>query len=25
MLLKAKIDYAASVYKLKAALGERIY
>ena len=25
MLLKSKIDYAASVYKLKAALGERIY
>ncbi len=25
MLLKAKIDYAASAYKLKAALGERIY
>lgn len=25
MLLKAKIDYATSVYKLKAALGERIY
>jgi outer membrane protein TolC len=25
MLLKAKIDFAASVYKLKAALGERIY
>jgi outer membrane protein TolC len=25
MLLKAKIDYAASVYRLKAALGERIY
>ena len=25
MLLKARIDYAASVYKLKAALGERIY
>jgi len=25
LLLKAKIDYAASVYKLKAALGERIY
>jgi|WetSurMetagenome_2_1015567.scaffolds.fasta_scaffold31301_3 outer membrane protein len=25
MLLKARIDYAVSVYKLKAALGERIY
>jgi outer membrane protein len=25
MLLKARIDYAASVYKLKAAMGERIY
>ncbi|MCX6320794.1 MAG: TolC family protein [Bacteroidia bacterium] len=25
MLLKTRIDYAASVYKLKAALGERIY
>lgn len=25
MLLKARIDYAASVYKLKAALGQRIY
>ena len=25
MLLKARIDYAASVYKLKVALGERIY
>ena len=25
MLLKAKIDYAASVYRLKAALGERLY
>jgi outer membrane protein len=25
LLLKAKIDYAASIYKLKAALGERIY
>ncbi len=25
MLLKAKIDYAESVYKLKAAMGERIY
>jgi outer membrane protein len=25
MLLKARIDYAASIYKLKAALGERIY
>jgi outer membrane protein TolC len=25
MLLKARIDYAASVYKLRAALGERIY
>ena len=25
MLLKARIDYAASVYKLKAALGERLY
>ena len=25
MLLKARIDYAASVYRLKAALGERIY
>jgi outer membrane protein len=25
MLLKARIDYATSVYKLKAALGERIY
>jgi outer membrane protein len=25
MLLKARIDYAASVYKLKGALGERIY
>lgn len=25
MLLKAKIDYATSVYKLKAALGQRIY
>ena len=25
LLLKAKIDYAASVYKLKAAMGERIY
>jgi outer membrane protein TolC len=25
MLLKAKIDYAASVYKLKAALGQRVY
>jgi outer membrane protein len=25
MLLKSKIDYATSVYKLKAALGERIY
>jgi outer membrane protein len=25
MLLKSKIDYAASIYKLKAALGERIY
>lgn len=25
ILLKAKIDYAASIYKLKAALGERIY
>jgi outer membrane protein TolC len=25
MLLKAKIDYVTSVYKLKAALGERIY
>jgi outer membrane protein len=25
MLLKAKIDYAATIYKLKAALGERIY
>ena len=25
LLLKARIDYAASVYKLKAALGERIY
>jgi outer membrane protein len=25
MLLKAKIDYAASVYKLKAALGQRLY
>ena len=25
MLLKARIDYVASVYKLKAALGERIY
>jgi outer membrane protein len=25
MLLKAKIDYASSVYKLKAALGQRIY
>jgi outer membrane protein TolC len=25
MLLKARIDYAACVYKLKAALGERIY
>jgi outer membrane protein TolC len=25
MLLKAKIDYVASIYKLKAALGERIY
>ena len=25
LLLKAKIDYAASVYKLKAAMGERLY
>jgi outer membrane protein len=25
MLLKARIDYAASIYKLKAALGQRIY
>jgi outer membrane protein TolC len=25
MLLKARIDYAASVYRLKAALGERLY
>jgi outer membrane protein len=25
MLLKARIDYAASIYKLKASLGERIY
>ena len=25
MLLKSRIDYAASIYKLKAALGERIY
>lgn len=25
MLLKAKIDYASTIYKLKAALGERIY
>lgn len=25
MLLKARIDYAASIYKLKAALGERLY
>ena len=25
MLLKARIDYAASVYKLKAAMGERLY
>lgn len=25
MLLKAKIDYAASIYKLKVALGERLY
>jgi outer membrane protein len=25
MLLKARIDYAASIYRLKAALGERIY
>jgi outer membrane protein len=25
LLLKARIDYAASIYKLKAALGERIY
>lgn len=25
MLLKAKIDYAASIYKLKASLGERLY
>jgi outer membrane protein len=25
MLLKSKIDYAASIYRLKAALGERIY
>jgi outer membrane protein len=25
MLLKSKIDYAASIYKLKAALGERLY
>jgi outer membrane protein TolC len=25
MLLKARIDYASSIYKLKAALGERIY
>jgi outer membrane protein TolC len=25
MLLKAQIDYAASIYKLKAALGERVY
>ena len=25
MLLKAKIDYAASVYKFKAAIGERVY
>ena len=25
MLLKAKIDYAASIYRLKAALGERLY
>ena len=25
MLLKARIDYVTSVYKLKAALGERIY
>jgi outer membrane protein len=25
LLLKAKIDYAASIYKLKAALGERLY
>ncbi|MGC1391106.1 MAG: TolC family protein [Bacteroidales bacterium] len=25
MLLKSKIDYAASIYKLKAAMGERVY
>ena len=25
MLLKARIDYAVSIYKLKAALGERLY
>jgi outer membrane protein len=25
LLLKARIDYAASIYKLKAALGERLY
>jgi len=25
MLLKAKIDYTASIFKLKAALGDRIY
>jgi outer membrane protein TolC len=25
LLLKARIDYAVSVYKLKAAVGERIY
>jgi outer membrane protein TolC len=25
MLLKARIDYAASIYRLKAALGERLY
>ncbi len=25
LLLKARIDYTASIYKLKAALGERLY
>jgi outer membrane protein TolC len=25
MLLKARIDYVTSIYKLKAALGQRIY
>lgn len=25
MLLQSRIDYAASIYKLKAALGERLY